>query len=463
MHRPLIAVLVPLFAMFFAPPTSAAGEIVALVSDLEGDIGKFKTFLSAHPAFEPGSDGRFHLRPEARFAYGGDVPDRFFGERQLLRELLRLKEEAPERVLLIAGNRDVNKLRLPLELSPRALAAPPWRHARAFRTWCAKNGRRDSAATRLRWILEQTMGAPDAFELRRRELAFEAGVEMPGISDEAIVESYLADASPGGLFHRYLRAARLGERLGGGNGSTLIVHAGLPQAAMGHIPGVPRRIASLDHWLSGLDAWYRSQLEEWERGVSLGSGEASPPGKLLDAGAWSETHLPPANALMRYVEKWGGQPANPFSVAYGRTVDAEGKVALPPQPVIAWLRDQGIRRLIVGHTPSGQVPVLLRTPDAGFEHLVLDTSYGLPDAVPLVSLHGSDGAVTEVRGACEPSPGSRLSIAFQLPFGSSGPLGRTLADGSIVVAPIEGQWLSYRLAPGYKVRYEIRSDADARH
>lgn len=440
MHRPLIALLLPLLAFAFSPAPASGGDLVALVSDLEGDIGRFRQFLAGHEAFAKGPDGLFHLRPGARFVYGGDVPDRFFGERALLRELLRLKGEAPDRVFLIAGNRDVNKLRLPLELSGRALVVPPRRHPRAYASWCAKHRRPDAAGSRLRWILEQTMGAPEAFDLRRRELAAEEGVDPSSITEQDVVDSYLADAAPDGLFHRYLRCSQLAARIG----QTLIVHAGIPQAALAHIPGEPERASSLDLWLEKLDRWYRSHLREWE----------------TRSHGWDGNDEPPGNALLRYVEKWGQQPANPFSVTYGRTVDPDGKVCLPPEPVITWLQAQGINRLVVGHTPSGQVPVILRTLDGTFELLVLDTSYGLPDSIPLVSLEGAGGRMTVIRATLEIEPGKRLPIDFSLELGLSGPVGRTRSDRSVMIAPSGDHWLTYRLEPGYKVRYDLISGGD---
>lgn len=442
MHRSLLAFLLPIFALAFAPAHAAGEPSAALLSDLEGDIARFQRFLAEHPAFEKGPDGRYHLRHESVFVYGGDVPDRFFGERALLRELLRLKAEAPERVLLVAGNRDVNKLRLPLELSSQALAMPPRNKAKDYAAWCRKNACLDTATSRLRWILGQTMGSPDAFELRRRELASEAAVESARIDDTMVVESYLADAGPGGLFHQYLRAARLSARLG----STLFVHAGIPQSALGRIPGQSDQARSLQDWTMQLDDWYQTQLQAWETGCTTWDGHGDRPG----------------DALMRYVERWGTQAANPFSIAYGRTVDEEGKVALPPEPVITWLRKQGIDRLVVGHTPSGQVPVILRTVDGSFEQLVLDTSYGLKDEIPLVALEGKAWNTTSIKALIQIDDGSRIPVTIRLPLGKISPIGRSLPDNALVIAPFGDRWLTYRLGPGYTVRYESRS-ADTLH
>lgn len=59
------------------------------------------------------------LREGCRFVYGGDVVDHQPGDLRLLDELLALKRRFGERVQLVIGNRDVNKLRLPFELTPQ--------------------------------------------------------------------------------------------------------------------------------------------------------------------------------------------------------------------------------------------------------------------------------------------------------------------------------------------------------
>lgn len=420
--------------------------LTALLSDVEGCRGRLEWFLSRHPAFRLAEDGRYHLVPGAAFVFGGDAPDRFAGERHVLQELLRLKAETPDRVILLAGNRDINKLRLPLELSPAALRRPPHQRPNAFEAWRGERSLPDDAPARLRWILEQTMGSPAAFDLRRADLASARGVDPAAVPGEDVVASYLADASPGGLFHRYLQAAVLMAR----RGPTLFVHAGLPQAALGKVPGRRRRASDPDAWMADLESWYRQQLAAWEAGL----------------GRWDGVGPRPGEALIGYVEKWGTVSFNPFSVVYGRTLDAEGKVDLPPAPVVDWLRRAGIRRVVVGHTPSGQVPVVRRTADGGFEQWVIDTSYGPPGEVPLVTLHGADGAELAIEARLEArlvagvASATRaegvLPVRFRSRLGGPGPLGAKCRDGAFLVAPVDDRWLAIRVGPGFKVQYDLR-------
>ena len=55
---------------------------------------------------------------------GGDTFDKGPGDIRISRALCDLKDRHPSRVVLLIGNRDVNKMRLVSELDPTALAAP---------------------------------------------------------------------------------------------------------------------------------------------------------------------------------------------------------------------------------------------------------------------------------------------------------------------------------------------------
>ena len=79
------------------------------------------------------------------FVFGGDAIDRGPHGRRIIRTLLAARRTYGERVILLAGNRDLNKLRLVRELDDVPAAA---------------------RGDRLRWIFEHTMGAPRAFDHR---------------------------------------------------------------------------------------------------------------------------------------------------------------------------------------------------------------------------------------------------------------------------------------------------------
>lgn len=425
------ALLFAALALALAAPAPSALR-VAFLSDLEGSARKLSAFLHAHPAFVRGAEGRPHLAPGWRFVHGGDVPDRFAGSIEVAEELVRLKDEAPDRVTLIAGNRDLNKIRLLSELSPGGLRSPaPVRHG-DWQKWLG--GRQPTRAGRLRWILARTMGAPDAFELRRRELA---GRGRPA-GDEDVAASYLAELRAGGAFRALLERSQLLARIG----STLFCHAGLTDENVGFVPGQAARAPTVDAWIARLDRWYRAQLEAWERGAE----------------AWDGRMPRPGEELIRYAEPVAFGVPNASSVVYSRNVDEQGKIALPSAHVIRWLSRGGIRRLALGHTPSGDTPVLLRTEDDAFELLVVDSSHASdPEAPSLVTLDGPDLDAVSVRSRIALA-GARREVAFCARLDSPSRLGRRLADGSLLVAPLPDGFASYQLRPGWKVVYQLHRD-----
>jgi hypothetical protein len=410
---------------------------VAFLTDVEGSLAKLTDFFRRHEAFASGADGRFHLRDGWAFVHGGDAPDRFLGSMGVIEELLRLKDEAPDRVVLIAGNRDVNKIRLPLELSDAALAHPPIERADDWQRFVAEDGARANTRTwRLRWIFKKTMGAGDAFELRRRELT-ERGVDA---SDDAVVASFVADLGPGGSFRRFLESACLMHR----TGNTLFTHAGLTDENLRRVPG-QAQAESVDDWVLRMNAWYRAQLSEWSAGLSAWPGRGPRPGE----------------DLIRYCQPVPATGVNQASVVYSRNADAQGKIALPGASVVAWLATQGVRRLAVGHTPSGEVPVLLRTADDAFEMVVADTSRArMPELATLVTIGGGEQKATRVQAELELVGEGRRAVDFAASIGAPSPIGKRTADGALVVAALGEDVVTYQLKPGWKVEYRIRSKGE---
>jgi hypothetical protein len=188
--------------------------------------------------------------------YGGDVWDQGGSDLYVIRQLLDLQRRYPDRVHLVMGNRDLNKMRVVQEMGEasnnndvnKKQLLPP--HGGVY--WLKGTGRfgdpdkglmpndndpgSKCAADRLRWMLKDTMGSPKAFEHRRSELEQEQQLlqQNTGIStndsgvtvtDDQVVESYRASCHPvTGEMGRYLANARLVVKLG----DALFVHGCLP-------------------------------------------------------------------------------------------------------------------------------------------------------------------------------------------------------------------------------------------
>ena len=134
---------------------------------------------------------RLKLRPNTHFIYGGDSVDKGPGDIRLCRALVALKNAYPDRVHLLVGNRDLNKIRFSSELSDEDMERPIEDIKRPFWDPNAKSYKEhleeikqthtatddyclddlNTKAERLRWMLKHTLGCPDTFEFRREEIA----------------------------------------------------------------------------------------------------------------------------------------------------------------------------------------------------------------------------------------------------------------------------------------------------
>jgi hypothetical protein len=363
---------------------------VAYLTDVEGRWDKLASFATSNPLVALVGD-RLELAPGATFVFGGDAIDRGPHGRKIVRTLLAAKRAYRERVVLLAGNRDLNKLRLLRELD-----APP-----AFvPATLATRGQR------LRWLLAHTMGAPEAFEYRAAELAAEGTAQ----NDEAVASSFLDELAPGGELRAYLGVAQLAHR----SGTTLFVHGGVTPENLFCTPG-RGRARDVDSWLANLDEFHAA-----ERAV-------------LDAGG-------EPRGLLAYQGPLPGTTAQQASVIYARPTDELGNPCVPPASVIARLRESGVERVVVGHTPSGDCPAIVRA--GGFELVLADNSYGRIE-------RGSQLAFTDdttfVRGATELDDGSLAEIDFALARGESSPLGARDATGALIKARLaDGRYLLFR-------------------
>jgi len=388
--------------LLFLCSLARAESTIAYLTDTEGSWKKFTSFFENHDCFFTGADGKVHLKPDAHFVFGGDAADRGPGSIRIVEELLRLKQESGERVTFIVGNRDINKLRLRAELSPAAL-----------------NGR--PAAEQLKEKFAKTMGSVKGFEFRREELALLEKKPLAEVADEKVVESFLKELGPGGNFERFLEQGQLTHRIG----NTLFVHSGVTEDALGYVPG-KTKVPAAD-WPAELNAWYQREFQKWKATRDQWDGNGPRPGE----------------PLISYPIPEKGQIQTPRSVLYGRTADAMNNLHLPPSSVIQALRAMGIERLVIGHTPTGQVPHILR--GEGIELVNPDNSYAKnEDIAPRVTIKGKKGEILAIETTYVHSDGQLEKIHFSTELGHETPIGKRLADGSLVLAPVKEGYLTFK-------------------
>lgn len=387
---------------------------LACLSDVEGRWEKLEGFCQGNPWVGLEGDA-LRLADGVTFLFGGDSIDRGPHGRRFLRAMAAAKDRYGDRVVLLAGNRDINKLRLAQELRGRPRPEAP-------------AGSREEI---LRWTLLRTMGAADAFAMRREELRRERGLaRAEEVSEAEVSESMLDDLAPGGALWAYLDRAQLAYRAG----ETLFVHGAITAENLFAVP-MQGAAAGVDGWVAGLNAFMREQWAAFRRDPQ-GDGHRE---------------------LVAYQAPLPGTRVNARSVVYGRMATPEGNPRLPAQRVRERLQADGVHRMIVGHTPSGDSPAVLRR--GGFELIAADSSYGRLERGSQVRIEGgrtwtaawthpADSAAP-VRAEVELAPGEPAGE----PGGEGSPVGGWVEGTGLVKGVVDGggvaQWICCQFLPGY--------------
>lgn len=340
--------------------------LIGFVTDLEGDLLLWNRYIEISQILHRRDDGSLELLEGSYLVYGGDVVDHGPGDLTILGDLVSLKLAYPERVHFVLGNRDVNKLRLPTELAASFRERWPLaKHPGVYwmgdtktpaETLTEEEAATDTAVQHLKWILRDTMGAPKAFESRREELKRLQSQET--IDGDAVVQSFLRYIEPGGLLYQYLSFAHLAVLVG----DVLFVHAGLPrrseQWTPGWLPGtVPRERVGLRDWVQGLAEFKDACLQK----LKPLPAEENPP--VLEE-AWSMKggydHPQPGSALLQYMMRDMPDGSRQPSIIYNGWLGDDYQPLSLDDATLQWLREGGVRRVVSGHLPHGESPLVLR-------------------------------------------------------------------------------------------------------
>jgi hypothetical protein len=287
----------------------------------------------------------------------------------------------------------------------------------------------------LRWIFANTMGAADAFEHRRAELT----VEQRAHGDDDVAQSFVDDLAPDGDLARYFELLQLAFR----SGRTLFVHGGIAEEALTVVPGtadVPLDRFDVDAWAERLNAFYARQISAFRARAIESDGTP----------AWQ-------NAILYQAPK-KGMKMNPGSVVYGRMSDELNNPLLPHSDVVAALQRAGIARVVVGHTPSGDVPAIVRAAATRepFEVITADNSRSRVATGSRVLVRD---AFVRMSGRCVLDDKSAVDTSHDLALDDrTTPIGRRTSVGQLVKARVEAGWLLFRYLPGYEVNQEVRAD-----
>ena len=385
--------------------------------------------------------------------------DKGIGDIRFVHMLLDLKRRYPERVQLIIGNRDCNKLRLMAELSDEAMQDEKIKHDTSFPYWVEeakrvtpamyleKEGVEDNRVNRLKWMLKETMGSGGAFERRQRELMILRGGET--VSDEDVVRSYMLEADPDAsrddrFMLQYLEQGVLAHV----SGSTLFVHGGLSARNVGMVPGQEAQQQDVRAWVEALNAWAQGEVEAFKENPQKGKNSKERAGHgLMDYG------VPKGN--------------DDRSVIFTKHL-VDGNAVPLAKEVVSFLKRSKITTVVVGHIPHGDCPTVIRT--EGVTVVMTDTSYSemghksewgednRGEAVSEVLVY-QDGRV-EVHGVRS----SGQEVEYVLPAGKRAReslVGEPLKDGRWVKAKLKGgadggKFLTCK-GEGFTVKVEVQS------
>lgn len=393
--------------------------MITYLTDIEGIWQKLVTFLQDNPFLTMDDGGRLWVKPGKIFVFGGDAIDRGPDAQKIVSMFLDLKERQPEQAFFLAGNRDINKMRLYRELAGKPPKKAPPEVAAAPKPEL------------LRWIFANSMNAKDAFSHRQRELAKE---QKPS-SDEDVVRSFLDDISDSGDLHRYLAQCQLAYRFG----ETLFVHGGVTPENLGVVPESNEApLQDIDLWVERLNAWYRSQIQAFTEKRLTDDGEP----------AWQP--------VINYQAPLPGTRVNQQSVIYSRLTDELGNPHLPEESVRERLRQNNIKRVVLGHTPSGDSPSVLK--DKDFEMIMADNSYGRVDFGSRLVLEGDK---TSLAAAAKLDSKEEVKVSSSLSLSDvEGPIGlRDQDSGHLVKGLLEdGSYLLFKALEGYAIE-QVRCSA----
>lgn len=347
------------------------------ITDMEGGASFFNFINKSNiVTYDPEHGIEFNKTcKNPYFIYGGDVTDHGSFDLAITKSLIDFKKRYPERVFLIAGNREITKNRFRIELAPEFIrerlmhSKPPRWLVKEMQTvpldYVIEDMRRHNIASNsqdmetiqkyvnalsiqecqliyLHWMLEKTMGCPDTFQCRREELAKNATV----VTDADVLNSILKESSPEGLTGQYLQLAQIAAIVP--NTGVLAMHGGLNPYNIGRIPDMPANDKSIDNarvWIKQYNNWFRNQVNDW---IDYKTTHLTDPAftKLDDVS------LPLHNV--------------PKSIMVADILDKDKQYSDVSPIVSEYLRKNNIQIVLTGHQQCGDHPAIVRAENTVF-------------------------------------------------------------------------------------------------
>lgn len=441
------------------------------LTDVEGNWRYFNNWLKESKYLQWKEGALAFRNPDTKFVYGGDFCDKGPGDLRIGKALNKFKLDNPGKVNLLAGNRETKCLRFIEELNKEKIkerllvGAPAWWQKEKItpRDYVIKQmlaEKKDSISDHdiqayikkisiekcqtiyLKWMLFETMGCgssmgkPSTFDYRRQELAELGGQEFSSISDEQVTQSFIDSVSPTGELTTYLQNASLGVI----HHDTLFIHGAVTSANIGYVPGISdstnKRIDDAREWIEAINDWYKKQVQAGLDFSSLPEEKLTAPGcKPIDNYTlWNKHSIVTTNWYQ------------------------DGLLAPVSDEVGAYLAKAGIERVITGHQPFGDFPLILekRFNKNILEVIVGDTGYSDPTAKEdtrgnathqLVVLQKNGESHAEIRAILRDNSSVNLILPSkqQVLSGRDTEIGHFTTDGRLIRPGGSGELITSQL------------------
>jgi hypothetical protein len=352
-------------------------QFVTHLTDVEGNWGYFRRWIDRSRVIGLKDNHLYFRKPNAKFVFGGDAVDKGDGDIRITELLVNFKKQYPDQVILLVGNRENKYPRFiselhPLHIRERLLGDSVWWAPESppkivlekamgkkgdYEAYLKSLSDAECQLLMLKWMLSYNMGCgalgekPDTFELRRSELA-QIHPHKSDISDLDVLESFVKMIAPNGAMREYLQLSDVAHI----HRDTLFIHGAITTENLGWVPcgqGQYEKIHDLDSWVNKLNAWYRHEIIGW-----------------ID-NPIPKTVTPPGSKAIDYYTIH-----NPRNVITSNWY-TDNQIAKLSSQVTEYLNQSGVRRVVSGHQPFGDYPLILREFSSKncLEVIAADTSY----------------------------------------------------------------------------------------
>jgi hypothetical protein len=246
-----------------------------------------------------------------------------------------------------------------------------------LRKYLEDNNYKINAVSRLKYILDYTMGSNGCFDKRRKELSIILNKDPDSISDNDIITSFLNSVSPNpnnikntndNYMLKYLKNGKIAYIFG----EHIFVHGAVNKNNIGYIPNNKNIVDDVDKWVSGLNKWFQKDLKEYIANPEYGGISKKRKGyKIIDYAVPSE------NKTVVYSDN--------LKNGNGQYINAK---------VIKYLNKGGIHSIISGHRPHSDCPLVLRSKK--LTAVSADTSYSNKGHRSKWGIDNRGNAVSEV-------------------------------------------------------------------